>query len=291
MVRASLLRLMQEPTPEKVGWGARPISSLISRHQTAQAPKTSWRDGCRYMRPPIKSRKLPLTRRSLAGDLAKNGLKVPVVLVRVAGASPQLLDGRHRLDLLEDAGTSVIDADGNVLVLHQIVDVADDAEAEQLSLSLNAHRRQLREDKWRELLRAQIIATPEASNRKIGKITGKSHPVVAAERENLEATGKVLPVEKTVGRDGKARKVKKKPRRSEEDFKRDLAAKKKAAAVVPAMQTEIVRDVIAPDEELALLREFARFVIGLPGVSSKKHNHPEWNLLLARVKAVLGAVP
>src|SRR5438309_5376115 len=40
-------------------------------------------------------------KRVLLGDLKRHGLKVKVILVSVAGDRPQLLDGRHRLDLLE----------------------------------------------------------------------------------------------------------------------------------------------------------------------------------------------
>src|SRR5262245_24233818 len=53
-------------------------------------------------------------KRKLAGDLRQHGSKVPVVLVRVAGGSLQLLDGRHRLDLLEGIGIKVVNDDGAV---------------------------------------------------------------------------------------------------------------------------------------------------------------------------------
>jgi ParB-like chromosome segregation protein Spo0J len=142
-------------------------------------------------------------KRKLAGDLKRHGLKVKIVLVRVGGGKFQLLDGRHRLDLLEGLGIKVVDTDGNVLVPCEIVDVADDAEAERLSISLNAQRRQLKKEKWRELLRAQIIATPEKSNRKIGEIIGTSHPTVAAERKKMEAKGDVERTFHVIDTDGR----------------------------------------------------------------------------------------
>jgi len=150
-------------------------------------------------------------KRALAGDLARNGLKVPVVLVRVAGGTPQLLDGRHRLDLMEGTGIEVVSADGAVMVLHEIVDVADDAEAERLSLSLNAHRRHLPLAERRKLLRAQIAATPEKSDRQIGAIVGFSHPTVAAERKKLETSGDVEKLTTSTDAAGRKQPRKRKP--------------------------------------------------------------------------------
>ena len=127
----------------------------------------------------------------LGSDLARHGLKVPVVLVRVAGGAAQLLDGRHRLDLLEGTGVKVVGGDAGVLVPHQIVEAADDAEAERLSLSLNAHRRHLPADEKRKLLRAQLVATPEKSDRAIGAIVGSSDKTVTKERRDLERRSEI----------------------------------------------------------------------------------------------------
>jgi hypothetical protein len=43
------------------------------------------------------------------------------------------------------------------------------------------------------------------------------------------------------------------------------------------------------DEELALLREFARFVIGVSRVSVDPKDHNAWKLLLERVKRALAS--
>jgi ParB-like chromosome segregation protein Spo0J len=157
-------------------------------------------------------------KRALAGDLAKHGQRVPVVLVRVAGGPVQVLDGRHRLDLLEGVGAKVVDEIGKILVLHDIIDVSDDAAAEALSLSLNAHRRQLTLGKRRELLRAQLVAAPQMSDRKIGEVVGFSHTAVANQRKKMEADGSVASVATVVGKDERSQKrAKKKKAQSKQE--------------------------------------------------------------------------
>jgi hypothetical protein len=55
-----------------------------------------------------------------------------------------------------------------------------------------------------------------------------------------------------------------------------------------APQPHPVHDEIGPDEELALLREFARFVIERANsVSVSPADHSEWKMLRDRLKAVL----
>jgi hypothetical protein len=102
----------------------------------------------------------------------------------------------------------------------------------------------------------------------------------------MESTGQIDQLTKTIGKDRKARSKPK--RRTVEDFKRDITAKK--AAVPKPLPTETaIREAVAPDEELDLLREFARFVIGRARVSTDPKDHPEWKVLLGRVKQALGA--
>jgi hypothetical protein len=161
-------------------------------------------------------------RRQLAGDLRERGHQVPVLLVRVAGGRPQLLDGRTRLDLLEALGIKVIDDAGPVLVPHDIIDVANDAEAEAHSLSLNVHRRHLTAEDKRGYIREQLRARPEQSDRQTAAaIVGLGgvqvdHKTVGAVRRKLQATGEIPQLDKTVGADGKnrARKKKLRPRGS-----------------------------------------------------------------------------
>jgi hypothetical protein len=131
---------------------------------------------------------------TLAGDLLLHGQRMPVILVRVAtrpDAPPQLLDGRTRLDLQSAAGIEVIGANGVLFVPHRVIEVADDDEAERLSLSLNVHRRHLSAEQKTPLIEKLIKANPEKSNRQIAKQTGTSHPYVGKVRERIEEAGDV----------------------------------------------------------------------------------------------------
>jgi hypothetical protein len=201
------------------------IKPSIDITTPAPAP-TPWRDSLKVH--PAANR-IPLAtaeeRRVLDGDLRRCGQKVPVVLVRVAGGPPQLVDGRHRLDLQEGAGVQVVNVAGNVLVPHQIIDVADDKEAEALSLSLNAHRRHLKLEQRRQLIRDQLKENPRQSDRQIAEKVKASPTTVGKERTKMEATVHSGQLPKRVGRDGKARK--------------QPTARKKAAAVAKAPTGEV----------------------------------------------------
>jgi hypothetical protein len=226
-------------------------------------------------------------RQDLAGDLAKYGLKVPVVLVCVAGGPPHLLDGRHRLDLLEGAGTRVVGDDGGVLVQHQIVDVADDAEAERLSLSLNAHRRHLTAKDRRKLTAAALEAMPEKSNRQIAATMKVDHKTVASVRAEKEATGEIPQLKTTVGKDGKARKKRTTKAGSKTKTKTEpITTAKMSAVAKPPDKTPA--NPAGGAEELALLSEFARFVIErATAIRFEPKDHAEYKVLRSRVVAVL----
>ena len=87
--------------------------------------------------------------------------------------------------------------------------------------------------------------------------------------------------------DRKARPSKRK--RPPTKLHRQRAAER--AAVSKPLPAETAREAVAPDEELALLREFARFVIGRASVSTDPKDHIEWKTLLDRVKQVSGGAP
>jgi hypothetical protein len=147
-------------------------------------------------------------KRALAADLARHGLRVPVVLVPVLGEPGRrcLLDGRTRLDLLEAAGVQVVDARGRLLVEHKVARPKDEAEAERLSVSLNVHRRHLTAKQKREIIAGLLKAKPDSSNNVIAKQINADDKTVAKVRRQLEATSEIPRLEKTTGADGKARK-------------------------------------------------------------------------------------
>src|SRR5262249_23563305 len=104
---------------------------------------------------------------------------------------------------------------------------------------------------------------------------------VGAVRAEMESTGQIDQLAETVGKDRKARPSKRKRPPTEHA--------RKAAVPKPLPTETVVREVVAPDEELDLLREFARFVIGRARVSTHPKDHPEWMVLLDHVKQVLGS--
>jgi hypothetical protein len=152
-------------------------------------------------------------------------------------------------------------------------------------ISANIHRRHLTVEQKRELIGKLLKADPSKSDRQIAEKVNVDHKTVGSVRAEKESTGEIPQLKKTVGKDRKARAKPK--RRTIGDFKRDVAAKK---AAVPKPPTEtVVREAIAPDEQLALLREFAAFVINrAESVSVDPKDHDEWKTLRSRVKQTLG---
>jgi hypothetical protein len=66
-----------------------------------------------------------------------------------------------------------------------------------------------------EVAERRLRADPTHADRKIAEEEGLTHPTVASKRAELESTGKILPVDKVIGLDGKWRSYKRgKQRRS-----------------------------------------------------------------------------
>lgn len=204
-------------------------------------PARSWRDGI-SVHP--AANELPSAsaedQRKMQGDLARQGQLEEVVLVRIAGGPEQLLDGRTRLDLQEANGKAVIDADGKLTVPYRTVALPDDRAALAYVLSLNLFRRHLGLDERRALCKKLLVATPEKSDRQIGKIVGFSHPTVAKERKELEAKGDVVKV--STSTDSKGRKqprarAEKKPKKAPPVQVTDLPKTEPASSIVTEIMT------------------------------------------------------
>jgi hypothetical protein len=259
---------------------------------------------------------------ALGEDIKRNGMRVAVAVFKEQKHSPPvLLDGRNRLAAMEAANIDIriesVGCDGDPRVELwfrltdndmwspiEIVEVRgdhDDGNPFEYVVSANIHRRHLTNEEKDDLLKKLIKATPQLSNRQIGRKVGFSHPHVAKVRSELEKSGDVetvttstdtlgrqQPVRRhaeTVGKDRKARPSKRKPTK----FHRTRAAE--GAAVSKPLPAKTAREAVAPDEELALLREFASFVIGRASVSTDPKDHIEWTMLFDRAKQVLGGAP
>ena len=139
----------------------------------------------------------------------------------------QLLDGRNRLDAMELVGDRFVGDDGKIdhPKISSVVDAAVDPYT--FVISANIHRRHLTAEKKRELIAKLLKATPEKSDRQIAETVKASHHTVGAVRAEQESRGQIVHVETRTDTKGRAQPAKKK-RRTEDDFRRDLQAKKAA---------------------------------------------------------------
>jgi len=149
--------------------------------------------------------------KALGEDIRKNALTSPIALWRASPAAQlQLLDGRNRLDAIEiiDKCPAIKDASqieavikqGKAILLHESVDPY------AYVISANLHRRHLTAEQRQHLLIALIARAPQKSDRQIGGEIGVDHKTIASARAKGETTGEISPVEKRVGKDGKARR-------------------------------------------------------------------------------------
>jgi ParB-like chromosome segregation protein Spo0J len=76
---------------------------------------------------------------------------------------------------------------------------------EAFVLRENLHRRHLSREDYRRLIAARLKAAPEKSNRQIAAELNVSPTTVGTVRQELEATVQIGQLERTVGKDGKAR--------------------------------------------------------------------------------------
>ena len=146
---------------------------------------------------------------ALAADIKKYGLRHPVVMVRRHGQHC-LLDGRNRMDAMEQAGIEIFDEDGQ-LKREFWCGPGEGYKGDPYAYatSTNIHRRHLDADQKRKALEDLIKAEPSKSNRAIADTIDYDHKTVAAARAKLESTGEVSPVARTIGLDGKLRPAKK----------------------------------------------------------------------------------
>jgi DNA-binding transcriptional regulator YhcF (GntR family) len=95
-------------------------------------------------------------------------------------------------------------------------ELKDDAAIQAFIISHNVHRRHLTPEERQKRLEAAIIANPAASARAIAEKVGVDKNKVVKARKKLESTGAVRTVQKTVGKDGKARTTTPKPKKPTE---------------------------------------------------------------------------
>ena len=179
----------------------------------------------------------------LKADIAERGVMVPIEF----DEDGNVLDGYHRLKVCTELGIKdypkVIRAGMN--------------EAEKLTHArkLNIARRHLNSEQKRMLIREQLKATPEQSDRQIAKALGVNHETIGTQRKELEAVGEIRQLSQMIGSDGKeyprhVDAVRKKPVSVFNPTKREERAMKKPE-VVSRMQEDGTSPLVASQKVLS----------------------------------------
>jgi hypothetical protein len=175
---------------------------------------SSWRDvleihpACAAL-PPISAAEL----QALGQDIRANGLRNPVVLLRVHPPHPDgtrsvrewkhvLLDGASRLDAMEREGFQLVkngrlardlglEAMGHLCPEEAWIELDDDVDPWAAVKSLNVHRRHLSADEKRKAIANLIKADPSKSDRQVAETVKASPTTVGTVRAKMEAAGDV----------------------------------------------------------------------------------------------------
>ncbi len=130
---------------------------------------------------------------ALKADIEARGVQVPVERDETGA----VLDGHHRIRACEELGIT----DYPTIIRTGM----DEDQKRQHVLALNLDRRHLTQQQKRELVARLLVAKPDVSNRQIAEAAKVSHHTVADVREDMQATGQIAQLDRTVGADGKAR--------------------------------------------------------------------------------------
>ena len=167
--------------------------------------------------------------KALGEDIRKHGLQNKVVLWTGGPDGPMLLDGRNRLDAMEQVLWAPIVEGGKLS--DRICRLWKGGDPYAYVISANIHRRHLNVEQRQALLIELIARAPQKSDRQIGKAIGVDGKTVGVARAKGEDVGRIPHVETRTDTKGREQPAKK-PRRTEDDFKRDVdrTAELRAAA-------------------------------------------------------------
>ena len=132
---------------------------------------------------------------ALRDSIAINGVMVPII-VDSDGPRRNIIDGNYRkriADELKYECPEIVQSD------------LSEEDKRQMARCLNLARRQLTQEQKRRLIADQLTETPDRSNRTVGKRLGVHHATVASVRADLESTGQIDQLQRTIGQDGKIR--------------------------------------------------------------------------------------
>lgn len=128
---------------------------------------------------------------ALKKDIQERGVMVPIEY----DEDGNVLDGHHRLRICHELG---------VKDFPKIVrDGLSESEKRTHARQLNMARRHLTREQRQELIREQLIETPEKSNRQIAVDLGVDHKTIGTKRQELESRGEIPHLNTSTGVDGK----------------------------------------------------------------------------------------
>lgn len=127
---------------------------------------------------------------ALKQDIQDNGLQVAIEY----DGQGNVLDGHHRLKICHELGITKWP--------RVIREGLSEAEKFAHARRMNMLRRHLNQEQKRELIRDQLKATPEISDRRISGMLGVSQPTVSTVRKEMVESGEVINFITTVGADG-----------------------------------------------------------------------------------------
>jgi hypothetical protein len=129
----------------------------------------------------------------LVGDMKRRGFRPQFPIVTF---EDRILDSRNRARAADKAS-----------VEPNYTEFQGKAEdIERFIIQANIHRRHLTVGQRRDLLKKLLKLTPEQSDRSLGRMTKLDGKTVALERRKMQATAEIPQLERTIGKDGKARK-------------------------------------------------------------------------------------
>jgi hypothetical protein len=175
----------------------------INSTKPKSKPTTPWRD-ILPIHPaaelfPLMS---PDELRELGENIRKNGLQIPIVACSGNG-STSLVDGRNRLDGMDDVGILRI-AGRRTLeyrnptgewVRVPSTSLPEDTDPYAFVFSANLARRHLSAEQKRDIIAKLLKSNPEKSDRRIAEIAKDDHKKVGRVRADLEARGALPHVE------------------------------------------------------------------------------------------------
>lgn len=131
---------------------------------------------------------------ALKASIREYGVRSPVIVDETG----ELLDGRQRLAVCAELKIT----DYPVTVEANL----SDEQKRHLVLTMGCTRRTLTNDQKKELVKAELLRSPDISNAWLASICGVRDITVEAVRKELEATSQIERFDKLRGKDGKTRK-------------------------------------------------------------------------------------